>query len=70
MNATLSMPPAISPEALYPIEQAQRICGWAKHAWRQRLAEGLPVRYLGNRGFVLGADLISHIRQHGKDARI
>lgn len=59
----------IEPQILYSIPDIERRLGWKKAAMRTAREQGLPVRYLAGRGYVLGADLIAHVLQHGKDSK-
>ena len=51
----------IEPCVLYPLAEIQRRTGFGRHAMRQARANGLPVHYAGNRGFVLGRELIEYV---------
>lgn len=55
----------ISVGELYPLDEAARRLGWSRRAMRTARRAGLPVRYFGGRGFLIGDDVIAFIREHG-----
>jgi len=59
-------PGMIEPEVLYELSEAMRRTGWGKAGFRQARRNGLPVRYVGRRAFVLGSALINYIQTEGK----
>ncbi len=46
----------IRDDTTYPLEVFQRTAGLGKHAFAQLRRNGLPVRRVGNRAFILGRD--------------
>lgn len=56
----------INPETLYVVADLAEQLGIGKVALRKARKSGLPVRYWGNRSFVLGRDLIQHIVEFGR----
>ena len=69
MNRSLPSIAAVVPNALYPLDAAQRLTGLGSTSFRAMRREGLPVKYRGGRGFVLGKHLIDHILDTGKDTK-
>ena len=63
-SATLS-PGSIDPETLYRLEAIRSASGIGEWGMRQMRKAGLPVRYVGGRGFVLGKDFIEHVKRAG-----
>ena len=59
----------IVPDRMYPLAALQFRCGLGKTAMRTARRRGLRVRYLCGRAFVKGADFISFVEEHGKDAK-
>lgn len=66
MSATTTSETAIDPGRMYPLDAAKQITGFGTAALRSARRNGLQVRYVSNRGFIYGEDLISYIRQNGK----
>lgn len=56
---------AIDPDTLYRLETIKTAAGVGDWGLRQMRKAGLPVRYLGGRGFVLGKDFIAHVVSAG-----
>lgn len=48
----------------YTLDELQARLGLGKAAWRTARREGLPVRRVGKRGFVLGSDVLEWLRGH------
>jgi hypothetical protein len=63
----VSMP--IDAGKLYTLDQVKDCTGLGVHSLRRLRREGLPVRYVAGRAFVLGEDLLTHVREHGKLAK-
>jgi hypothetical protein len=59
----------IEPQVFYPLVDLQSRSGLGVAALRTMRREGLPVRYAGGRGFILGRDFIEHVMQHGKSEK-
>ena len=59
---------AVAPEKLYPIQEFERITGLTKSALRSARRNGLSVRYLGKRGYILGKDFISHVEAKARQS--
>ncbi|QDT14607.1 hypothetical protein [Alienimonas californiensis] len=57
-------PTAIESDVLYPLAEFRARTGLGEYAMRTARKSGLKVRYVGNRGFVLGADFICFLTQH------
>jgi len=66
---TVHSPGVIEPRVLYELSEAERRTGWGKSGFRQARRNGLQVRYVGRRAFVLGSDLIAYVQEHGKTSR-
>jgi len=56
----------IQPETLYPLSVFKAVSGLKSTALRTARQNGLPVRYLGGRAFILGGDFIQHVSECGK----
>jgi hypothetical protein len=56
---TKNPPGLIDRDAAYTLSEFQQRFSLGKAAWRTARAEGLPVRGVGRRKFILGADVIS-----------
>lgn len=57
-------PGFVEPGVLYRLEEAMGRLGWADAAMRTARRNGLKVMYLGNRGYVMGEELIGYISRH------
>jgi hypothetical protein len=71
---TTSAPPRprlgpIIPDQLYPLTALCERVGLGKTAMRSLRRQGLKVKYVLGRAFVLGADFISLIDEVGKDTK-
>lgn len=53
----------------YPLDTFSRMTGIGKHGLRTARKNGLQVRYIGRRGFVLGSDWLTYLRDHGQCER-
>jgi len=49
----------------YPLPIFMAVVGQGRNALAQARRDGLPVRKRGNRKYVLGADWIEFLKQHG-----
>ena len=56
----------IEPEVLYPLAIFQDATGLGRASLKTARDNGLIVRKIGNRKFVLGSDFIQHAKAHGK----
>lgn len=52
--------------AMYRIEDLSRRAGVGIWALRQMRRDGLQVRYVGGRGFCLGLDFITYVKERGR----
>ena len=68
-NLRIESSGVIRPDELYELSECQRRLGWGKAAFRTARRNGLKVRYCSRRAYVMGADLISYIDEHGKDEK-
>ena len=59
---------SIDPARLYRSDEAMARMGWRPSGWRAARRAGLKVSRYGKRAFVMGADLIAFIREHGEVA--
>jgi hypothetical protein len=66
MSSVSSAPSVIDPSVMYPLAEAMRVTGWGVHAFRQARRKGLTVLYQSKRAYVMGDELIRHIKEHGK----
>lgn len=64
MTATAKKPASIEPGALYSFASL-RALGIGSAALREMRKQGMPCRYHGRGGWVLGEHLINHILEHG-----
>lgn len=64
-TATAAIPGVIEAGAVYTLEELKRRSGCGSWALRQMRRAGLPVKYLGGRGFIRGEDFISHVASAG-----
>jgi hypothetical protein len=55
----------VSADELLTLEAVEQQLGLGKAAMREARREGLPVRRIGRRGYVLGADIIEFVRRTG-----
>ena len=58
-------PGAIEPGTLYRLARLKEASGIGEWGIRQMRKAGLPVKYIGGRGFVLGRDFIEHVVSSG-----
>ena len=58
----------IEPNTLYRIEDLKSRTGIGDWGFRQMRRAGLPVRYVGGRGFCLGQHFIDHVIGQGDTA--
>jgi hypothetical protein len=66
MTATARRDLAIRADELYSFDQIKQRIGLGKTALRKARRNGLTVRYVGVKGFVLGKDLIEYVEQHAR----
>jgi hypothetical protein len=59
----------VRPEVMYPLPVLQGHTGLGSAALRQMRREGLAVRYISGRVFVLGRDFIEHVLRCAKDTK-
>ena len=52
---------SIDPNRVYPLPTFMALSGWGRHAMRSARRNGLAVRYVGGRAFVLGADFAAYL---------
>jgi hypothetical protein len=57
----------VRPEEMLSLDAIKRRLGWGNHALREARHNGLKVRYVGVRGYLLGKDVIEYVVQHGRD---
>ena len=69
MPSTSQTPGLIEPETLYELNEAMARTGWGKTSFRSARRQGLPVKYLGRKAYVLGSDLIDFIQNNGRNER-
>ena len=55
----------IRPDCLYPLPEFKRRTGLGTHAMRTARRNGLLVRRVGGRAFILGKDFIEHLEETG-----
>ena len=60
---------SISRNELLTLDEVQRRLGIGSAAMRSARRDGLPVRYVGRRGFVSGDDLIQWVKSHGRNKK-
>lgn len=58
-------PGEISPDTLYTLEEISRRTGLGRHSLRAARRQGLAVRYVHNRGYVIGRDVIQYLLDAG-----
>ena len=56
----------ITADSMYTLDEIRERMKLGTHALRVARRDGLPVRYIGRRGYVLGADLIEYVRGNAK----
>jgi hypothetical protein len=63
MNESTSQPPGIiAADCVYQLDDAQARLGLGKQAWRTARREGLPIRRVGRRRYVIGRDVITWLQ--------
>ncbi len=50
----------------YPLETFKAVCGLGTAALREARKNGLPVRRVGLRSYILGKDWLDYLETHGK----
>lgn len=58
----------ITQDGLYRLDDFKKAMGWGDRALRSARRDGLPVRYFGGRGFVLGKDVIDWMTTRSADS--
>jgi hypothetical protein len=59
----------IEPHVLYPLREMEARTGLGRAAFRTARRAGLVVKYAGGRAYVLGADFIRYVEDHGKNEK-
>lgn len=54
-------------DCLYVLDEFKAVMKWGDRAMRSARRDGLKVRYVGGRAYVLGEDVIEWIRQQNQD---
>ena len=62
----MTSPGEIQSGSAYTLRETKARLGWGTVALRRARERGLPVRRLGRRSYILGSDLIDHIRKEGR----
>jgi hypothetical protein len=57
---------ALDPDLLYTLRELMELTGLKRTAIRTARENGLEIRYVGGRGFVLGRDFQDYVIKHGK----
>ncbi|MFM9057537.1 MAG: hypothetical protein ACKOSQ_00145 [Planctomycetaceae bacterium] len=57
---------SIDPSKLYRSDELSARMGWRPSGWRAARRAGLLARKYGKRWFVLGADVIAFVQEHGE----
>ena len=65
MAATTKSPGEIKGDSLYTLAEVKARLGLGLTAMRTARRNGLKVRRIGRRGFVLGEDLLAYVRDSG-----
>lgn len=68
MSTSTTLAP-IEPHILYPLNIAKAHLGWGNHAMRMAKRNGLVIKYVSGRGYILGKDIIDFITTNGKDEK-
>lgn len=66
----LTSPGEITPGNLYTIQEVRRRLGWTLNAYHRARRAGLPVRYMGKRGYVGGSEVIEFILTNGTATKL
>lgn len=59
----------IVPGRLYSLSRAQQLLNWGAHSMRQARRAGLQVKYLHNRSYIAGDELIRYVQEQGKSSK-
>lgn len=59
-------PVAFSADSIFTLQDVRQFLGLGVSALRMARRNGLIVRRVGRRSFVLGDELVDYIRRHGK----
>ncbi len=65
MSAT-TLPGAIRADECYPLDVFARVSGLGRHALRRARRDGLVVRRVGLRSYVLGADWMTYLERRAR----
>ena len=57
---------SIRADELYTLPAVEKRLGFGVTAMRTARRNGLPVRYIGRKGFVAGKDLLEYFERHAK----
>ena len=57
---------SIDPTKLYRSDDVSARMGWRPSGWRAARRAGLPATRYGKRWFVLGANVIAFVQEHGE----
>jgi hypothetical protein len=63
------VPQPIPPNTLFTLQDFSTVSGLKKTALRTARENGLKVRYMGNRAFVMSDDFFSYLKEHGKESK-
>ena len=59
----------ISADEIWTLNAVETHLGLGAKAMRHARRNGLRVKYIGRRGYVIGADLIAYLRDHAKSEK-
>lgn len=59
----------ISADEIWTLDAVKAHLGLGATAIRQARRQGLRVKYIGRRGYILGADLITYLRETARDEK-
>jgi hypothetical protein len=68
-EATTAPNGRVDPEILYTLPALKAAVGWSDARLRTARRQGLPIKYLSNKGYVFGRDFIDFILRVGKPSR-
>lgn len=57
----------VTADAIYTLDFIRVHLGLGQSAIREARRKGLPIKYVGRKGFVLGSDLIAFVRDTATD---
>ena len=64
-TATLDADGVIQADRVYSLDAFRRITKWGVTATRDARQNGLPVRRVGRRLYIVGRDFIQYVSEHG-----